>query len=354
MVVRKQKKKKTGYKLIITALFIILVLLAIKGWQLYRNVEEPNVNLGGKNCSFIYIPTGADYKDVVNILYSGNLIINRSTFEWMAEKKNYAGNVKPGRYKISEGMSNNALLNLLRSGKQEPVRLVFNKIRTKADFAGIIHEQIEADSAKLVHLMMDKRFLGKINKNVETVMCLFIPNTYEFYWNTSAEKFINRMSKEYNRFWNPKRLDKAKAAGLTPDQIITLASIVEEESTKEDEKPALAGVYLNRLKKGMRLQADPTVRFAIGDFEVKRILNKHLDFDSRYNTYKYAGLPPGPICLPSINTIDAVLNFEKHDYLYFCAKDDFSGYHAFAKTLQQHNQNAAKYRKALNRNRIYR
>jgi UPF0755 protein len=184
-------------------------------------------------------------------------------------------------------------------------------------------------------------------------MTLFIPNTYEFYWNTSADKFIERMYVEYKHFWSKSRLNKAQKIKLTPEQVIILASIVEEETIKDDEKPTVAGVYLNRLHKNIRLQADPTVRFAVGDFEIKRILNKHLKIDSPYNTYKYAGLPPGPICIPTISSIDAVLNYKKHDYLYFCAKDDFSGYHAFAKTLKQHNINATKYRKALNKNRIY-
>jgi UPF0755 protein len=287
-------------------------------------------------------------------LYDNNFIINRASFEWVAEKKGYADKVKPGRYELKEGMSNNALVNLLRSGKQSPVKLVFNKIRTKALFAGIISRQIEADSTKILELLNNKKFLSEFGLKPETAICLFIPNTYEFYWNTDAKAFVRRMHTEYEKFWTKNRREKARNLELSQEQVITMASIVEEETTKKDEKAKVAGVYYNRIHKGMRLQADPTVRFAVGNFEIKRILNKHLQIDSPYNTYQHSGLPPGPICIPTISSIDAVLNLEKHKYLYFCAKADFSGYHAFAKTLQEHNQNAAKYRKALNKNRIYR
>lgn len=340
--------------------FLIILIIGgvgfslLKTYQLYQGVKEPNVNLNGKKAAYIYIPSDADYKDVTNILYKSNLIINRASFEWVAEKKNYANHVKPGKYKIQPDMSNNALVNLLRSGRQVPVKLVFNKVRVKERFASIIANQIEMDSASLVDKLYDATFLKKYDKNVETAMTLFIPNTYELYWNTTADDFVERMFVEYERFWSKSRVKKASQLNMTPEEVTILASIVEEETIKIDEKPAVAGVYLNRLRKRMRLQADPTVRFAVGDFEIKRILNKHLEIDSPYNTYRHAGLPPGPICIPTISSIDAVLNYDKHNYIYFCAKDDFSGYHAFAKTLKQHNQNAKKYRAALNRNRIYR
>jgi len=330
-----------------------VIFISIKLYNLYLGINEPNVNLNGNKSTYIYIPTGANYNDVTNILYKHNLIINRSSFEWVAEKKNYINHIKPGRYKIKSKMSNNALVNLLRSGKQEPINLVFNKIRTKERFAGIISNQIEADSTSILNRLNDSDYLKKYNKNKATAMSLFIPNTYELYWNTSTDKFINRMYIEYKKFWNKARLNKAKKLNMSPTDIIILASIVEEETIKNDEKPTVAGVYINRLHKNIRLQADPTVRFAIGDFEVKRILNKHLKIDNPYNTYKYNGLPPGPICIPTISSIDAVLNYKHHNYLYFCAKDDFSGYHSFAKTLKEHNKNASKYRSALNKNKIY-
>lgn len=352
---RKSKKRSNKiFRYLFTILVLLLIFGAFKVYQLYRQIEDPNINLSGKKSAYIYIPTGANYKTVTNILYENNYIVNRASFEWVAEKKGYANKVKPGRYQLKEGMSNNALVNILRSGRQAPVKVVFNKVRTKERFAGIIASQLEADSVKLLELLNDEKFLADYGLNKETAVCLFIPNTYEFYWNTDAREFVERMHKEYVKFWNKSRLQKAEKLELSPQEIITLASIVEEETTKSDEKPIMAGVYYNRIKKGMRLQADPTVRFALGDFEVKRILNKHLEIDSPYNTYRKAGLPPGPICIPSISTIDAVLDLQHHKYLYFCAKDDFSGSHVFAKTLQQHNQNAAKYRRALNKNRIYR
>lgn len=352
-----RKKKRSGgflKKLIITIFICAIAFGGYKIYSLYQGIKSPNVNLDGKREVYIKIPTGANYHDVTNILYENNYIVDRAAFEWVAEKKNYHNHVKPGRYKIAQGMSNNQLVNLLRSGRQVPVRLVFNKVRTKERFAGIIAEQIEADSLTILRLLNNERFLKTYNFNKYTAMCMFIPNTYEFYWNTSAKAFIERMYNEYERFWTDERLRKAEQLKLSQCEVIIMASIVEEETTKNSEKSRVAGVYYNRLQKRMRLQADPTVKFAVGDFTIKRILNKHLQYQSPYNTYRNAGLPPGPICLPSITTITAVLNLEHHQYLYFCAKEDFSGFHVFAKTLRQHNLNAAKYRQALNRERIYR
>lgn len=315
---------------------------------------EPNVNLNGSDIEYIYIPSGSTYNDVVELLSKTGFLMHVESFKWVAEKKNYPNSVKAGKFKIKDGMNNNVLVNLLRSGKQEPVRLIFNKVRTKDRFSGIIANQIEADSTEILKALTNEQYLVKYDKNLATAMSLFIPNTYEFWWNTDTDGFMDRMYKEYNRFWNDSRKDKAKKLNMSADQIITLASIVEEETNKNDEKNRLAGVYINRLVKGYRLQADPTLKFAHNDFEIKRVLDRHKKINSPYNTYKYYGLPPGPICIPSISSIDAVLNHEKHNYLYFCAKDDFSGYHVFAKTLNEHNRNAYKYHRALNKRRIYR
>lgn len=246
-------------------------------------------------------------------------------------------------------MSNNELINLLRSGHQTPVNLVFNKLRIKSQLAGKVAKQLEADSTSIMHLINNPVFLTKYDLDTSNVMAVFIPNTYEFFWNTNAEQFFDRMYSEYQRFWTDTRKEKQRKTKLTPIEVVILASIVEEESNKNAEKPTISGVYLNRLKKQIPLQADPTIKFALGNFEIKRVLKKHLEVNSPYNTYKNRGLPPGPICLPSIATIDAVLNFENHKYLYFCAKDDFSGYHVFSNTLQQHNQNAIRYQKALSK-----
>lgn len=354
MVAKKKKESGLLKRVLLTVLLLIVIIIGYKGFQIYQEIKRPNVTLKGKEVEFLYIPTGSVYEDVTAILYENEIILDKTSFEWVAKKKNYPANVKPGKYKISKGMSNEALVNMLRSGNQHPVKVVFNNIRTKDKLAGIISRQIEADSVKILRLLNNNQFLQKYKLTKETAMCLFIPNTYELYWNTSAEEFIDRMYKEYQKFWNTDRLNKAKAINKTPVEVITIASIVQEETNNNDEKPKLAAVYLNRLKKGMRLQACPTVKFALNDFEIKRILTKHLETESPYNTYTNDGLPPGPICIPSISTIDAVLKNVKHNYLYFCAKDDFSGTHAFASTLEQHNQNAAKYQKALNENKIYR
>lgn len=342
---------KTITRILLYSLIVASAIGLFMAYGVYSDIKLSNVKLNNDG-ELIQIPSGAVYADVKLLL--SDYLIDLESFEWVAEKKNYPNAVKAGRYKIINGMSNNDLINLLRSGNQEVVRLVFNKVRTKDVFSGIIAKQIEADSISILNLLNDAEFLTSLEKNAETAMTLFVPNTYEFFWNTSASQFIKRMAKESSRVWNEKRLKKAEKLNLSPNEVFILASIVEEETIKGDELAKVAGVYINRLNRGMRLQADPTVRFALGDFEIKRILNRHLTIDSPYNTYKVNGLTPGPICLPSLKTIDAVLDYEKHKYLYFCAKADFSGYHAFAKNLIQHNKNAKAYQQALNKNRIYR
>ncbi|MBT5090033.1 MAG: endolytic transglycosylase MltG, partial [Flavobacteriales bacterium] len=231
----------------------------------------------------------------------------------------------------------------------------FNNLRNKEQLAGKIASQIEADSLSIIKYITDTTFLNKLKLNTDNVACLFIPNTYEFYWNTSVEGFVNRMVKEYSDFWNSNRKKKAAEIKFNYYQVAVLASIVEkEQSIKKDERPEIAGLYLNRLKKRMKLESDPTLIFALGDFTIKRVLNKDKKVDSPYNTYKNKGLPPGPICIPSINAIDAVLNASEHNYIFMCAKEDFTGYHNFAKTYAKHLINARKYQKALNKREIMR
>ena len=252
-------------------------------------------------------------------------------------------------------MSNNDLVNLLRSGKQSPVKLTFNTIRTYEDLAGKVANQIEADSISLLKALRNPDLANKYGFSTATFFTLFIPNTYEFYWNTSAEEFIQRMAREYKSFWNESRRAKAKAIGLSQSEVAILASIVQaEQMSHPDERPKVAGLYLNRLKRGMRLQSDPTLVFAIGDFSINRVLNQHKSIQSPYNTYLYSGLPPGPINLPELSSLEAVLNPEQHSYLYMCAKADFSGYHHFSKTLSQHNVYAKEYQRELNRRKIMR
>jgi UPF0755 protein len=344
-----------GHKLIKIILFFLLFIFLIVGiWGIdtYKKAYVANVRLK-KKFHYIYIPTGATYEDVLAILKKENILLNIQTFNWCAERKNYTKHIYPGRYKIKNRMTNNRLITMLRSGLQDPVKLTFNNIRFLEQLAKRISEQIEADSASIMKLFHDKEFIGKYGFDYNTVKGMYIPDTYEFWWNTDANGFFIRMNKEYEKFWNDVRMKKSKDMGLSRNEVSTLASIIEEETRKEDEKQRMTGVYMNRLEKGIRLQADPTIKYAMGNFNIKRVLKNHLDIESPYNTYKYAGLPPGPIRIPSIKSINAVLNYEKHEYLYFCAKDDFSGYHVFAKTLSQHNKNARLYQRALSRRKIY-
>ena len=322
--------------------------------RLYNDVYQPNITLNEKSEQFIYIPTNSKFSDVVRILSDEGLLIDKNSFEWVAERKNYRYNIKAGRYFINRELNNNELINLLRSGMQIPVKVTFNHLRTKEQLVGKISTKIEVDSIAIINQLSDTTFLIETGLNNDNVSCLFIPNTYEFYWNTSATEFLNKMQKEYDKFWNNERLKKAATIGLTKFEVSALASIVEMESYKKEERPIIARLYLNRLKKGMKLQSDPTIIFAIGDFTIRRVLTKDLKIDSPYNTYLHKGLPPGPICLPSINAIDAVLNASKNDYLFMCAREDFSGYHNFAKTSKEHSKNARKYRRALNKRKIMR
>jgi UPF0755 protein len=336
---------------------IIFLLLLIAGASavimMYNRIWRDNINASAGEPIEIYIPTGSDFSDVYQIFREMDILRDTSSFRWVAIKKNYPRHVNPGRYMIQGRPGNNKLVEMLRAGLQEPVRVVFNNIRTPEQFAGIIGEQIEPDSVDILNVFTDDEMLANNRLNRETVLGVFIPNTYEMYWNTSAELFLERMVREYRVFWNENRLSKARKIGLEPMEVMTLASIVDEESYFESEEARIAGLYVNRLKKGIRLQADPTVKYAAGDMNMTRVLRKHTQIESPYNTYRHSGLPPGPIVIPSISAIDAVLDYERHKYLYMCAREDFSGYHNFANTLSQHNKNARSYQNALNRRKIF-
>ena len=270
----------------------------------------------------------------------------------MAVKMNYPSHIKPGRYLLKDGMSNRELLGMLRSGKQVPVELILQNGRFKTKLASDLSKQIEPDSLSILRFLNDDIFLSRFGFNSQTILAMFIPNTYEFYWNTSVDEVFDKIHIEYKKFWNESRTKRSNDIGLNPIEVSILASIVEEETVKNDEKPTIAGLYINRINKGMMLQADPTVRFALGNFGIKRVWGKYTSIDSPYNTYRNLGLPPGPICIPSIASIDAVLNYKQSEYIYMCAKEDFSGHHNFARTLEQHNINAQKYQKALNKARV--
>lgn len=299
------------------------------------------------------INSNSVYKNVVDQLYEERVINDALSFGFVAKILGYQDAVKPGLYQIEPKMNNLQLVRMLRSGQQTPVRVTFNTVRTQDDLAEKITVNLEVSKEQFLELLQDSVYIRKFGFEEETVMSMFIPNTYEFWWNTSAEELFERMHKEYQSFWTEARSQKAQDLGLSKEEVSTLASIVQAESQKSDERPRIAGVYLNRLRIGMPLQADPTLVFAAGDFSIKRLTAKQMAIDSPYNTYKYAGLPPGPINLPDINSLDAVLNFEKHNYLYFCAKEDFSGYHSFAVGYEEHLSNARRYQRALNAANIY-
>ncbi|MEO0471905.1 MAG: endolytic transglycosylase MltG [Bacteroidota bacterium] len=330
-----------------------LILGLFVGFRYYQKIFSANVMTPEAKAVDFFVPTGADYRQIGQKLLEEKLISDPEAFHWVAEQMNYPRHVKPGRYILTDGMSTRELIQLLRSGRQTPVKYSFVKFRNKEQLAAHTAKQLEMSERDLLDVMNDSEFLGKHNGlTPSTAMTVFIPNTYELYWNVSAKEFFERMFKEYKRFWNEERNAKRKKFGLNRLEVMTLASIVEEETNQNDEKTRVAGVYLNRIRKRMPLQADPTVKFAVGDFTLRRILNKHLQVDSPYNTYLYPGLPPGPICTPSIPSIDAVLNGERHAYYYFCAKIDGSGYHKFSETIREHEAYANQYRQMLNQRGI--
>nr|WP_321236620.1 endolytic transglycosylase MltG [uncultured Psychroserpens sp.] len=344
-------------KKILWAIALIgLIGAAIFAYFIYDAMMSPNTNFDNDE-AYIYVATDASYSEVRAQLEP--LLEDIDAFDALAARKKYTKYLIPGRFVIKKGMSNNDIINSIRSNNI-PIKLSFNNQETIAKLAGRISTQIEADSTALLAAMTDETFFSNSGFSKATALGMYIPNSYEFFWNTSAEDFRNRMLKEYNRFWNDNRNARAKAIGLSRDEVIALASIVQKETAKVDERPRVAGVYLNRLKVGMPLQADPTVIFAIrnksGDFNqiIKRVLYKDLEIDSPYNTYKYSGLPPGLIAMPDISSINAVLNSEKHDYYYFVVNVENFGYHKFAKTLAQHNRNKQEYIRWINQKGINR
>ncbi len=350
-----KKKSLRVIKTVSWSLVIVLAIAAVTGgYLLYRKVYKPNVSITDeKRPRYLCIPTGSGLEDVLRLLSQQQLLLDVKSFRWTAEQMKYTdGSVKPGRYLLKPGMSNKSLITLLRSGKQTPVQLIFNNIRTKEQLAQRISEQIEAPASALLNLMNDPDYTKQIGFTPENILAFFIPDTYEFYWNTSSDQFLKRMKKEYDKFWTDSLKQKAKDIGFTPVQVSVLASIVQQETRRDDEKSAIAGVYINRYKKGWRLEADPTLVFALGDYSVNRVLSAYKEIDSPYNTYMYTGLPPGPICLPTAISLNAVLNYTPHHYMYFCAKEDFSGHHCFATTYDQHLLNARRFQKALDRRGI--
>ncbi|WP_297691035.1 endolytic transglycosylase MltG [uncultured Eudoraea sp.] len=341
-------------------LLIIVLLGLIAGgafaYLIYNALFTPNTAFNNKE-AYIYVPTGSSYDELKNLI--APLLSDMGTFEAVAKQKKYIDYIKPGKYILKKGMNNNEIINTLRSNNV-PVNVSFNNQETFEKLAGRISSQIEADSISLVKAFADSVFLQENGFTADTSLSFFIPNSYEFFWNTSASEFRDRMLKEYIRFWNDDRIKKAEMLNLTQIQVISLASIVQKETAKVNERPRVAGLYLNRLNKNMLLQADPTVIYALKreldnfDTIIKRVLYKDLELNSPYNTYKYAGVPPGPITMPDISSIDAVLNPEKHEYYYMVADVEDFGYHKFAKNLSQHNRNKTQYIRWINEQKINR
>lgn len=309
-------------------------------------------NITSKDSGIIYVEKNSDIQSIVDTLQKKGYIKNEKSLLITAQLKKYTSNLKSGRYKLKGISSNAELIDLLRSGQQEAVNFTFNNIRTMEQFANMVSTQLDIEANTITKLSDSLEFVHQLGFTKETFIGMFIPNTYKIYWNTSATDFMKRMSSEYNKFWTA-RHEKIEKVGLTAMDVMILASIIEEETTNIDEYPIVAGVYMNRLNKNIPLAACPTLKFAWNDFTLRRILNKHLEIESPYNTYKYQGLPPGPVRMPSITVIDAVLNYQKHDYLFFCAKSDFSGRHHFSKTLREHNEYARQYHAELNKRKIY-
>jgi UPF0755 protein len=308
---------------------------------------------GSAKEAYLYIPTGADFKTVVDSLEKNKIVHDNLSFSFVSKLLKYQENVKAGRYKIKAGSNNLDVIRKLKSGNQDPLNVTFNSVRTKEDLAVKLSAKLQPRSVELLKLLNDQIFAQKFNLDTNTIISLFIPNTYQFYWTVSAEEIFEKMHRENKKFWNEERLAKAKALGLSKEQVMIVASIVEAETNMNDEKPTIAGVYLNRFQQGWPLQADPTVKFALRDFAIKRILHVHQECDSPYNTYKYSGLPPGPINIPSISSIDAVLNCEKHDYMFFVADFTRPGYHKFTSDYRQHVNSANKYRRTLDKRQIF-
>ena len=344
---RTKRAKRTFIRRVM-ALFVVLLLAA--GFWAYRMVLASNFSI--KETTYVYVDSQKNFNDLCNQLKDSASCKSLASFKQLAYLIGYPDKMKTGRYAIEPGTGNLRLLKNLIGGLQSPIRITFNNIRLRTDLAQRLDDQLMVTKDELLTRFADSTYCAELSFTTETIQCMFIPNTYELYWDITPDNFMKRMQKEYKAFWTADRLAKAAKIGITPVQVSVLASIVEEETAKADEMGMVAGLYLNRLQINMPLQADPTVKYAVGDVTLKRIMFEHLQVESPYNTYKHTGLPPGPIRVPSIKGINAVLNHDQHNYIYMCAKEDFSGRHNFASTLAEHAKNANRYRAELNRRQI--
>lgn len=342
-------------KVIYIIIFVLISIGGVGGIYLYKIFYESNT-LFNDEYVFVKIPTNSTENQLLDSI--GKHVKDLSKFSKAANYKDYFSNIKPGRYKLENGFNNNQIINSLRSNNV-PIKITYNNIETFDQLIKRISERIEADSLSLSNVFYEKKFLDDLGLDSESVFSLFIPNTYEFFWNTSAIQFRERILKEFDRFWNDSRIEKSKKVNLNPIEVMTLASIVQKETPKVDERPTIAGVYLNRLEKNMKLQADPTVVYTIKkrdgfDTRIRRVLYKDLRIKSPYNTYVYRGLPPAPIVTPDISAIEAVLNPQKHSFIYFVADVSNPGYHLFSRTNAEHNRKKRQYTNWLKKNRIRR
>ncbi len=338
-------KIQKEYILICSVLVFIVAFFMLRSG--YRTLFKSNTKDG---IGYLYVPTGASYNQLLDSLEALDRIVNIRSFKRVAKFEKLEASIKPGRYKIEEGMGNREIVRAIKFGWQTPTKItIAGNIRTKEKLASIISRKIESDSLTVLSQLRDSSFIDSLGFNSYTFMSMFLPNTYEVYWTITPKELAIKLKNEYDRFWSEDRVRKAKSIGLSPVEVITLASIVSEESNLKAEQPRIAGVYINRLHNKIPLQADPTIKFALNDPSIKRILFKHLQIKSPYNTYKNQGLPPGPIVIPGLSTIDAVLDYERHNYRYFCAKPTLDGSHSFAATLAEHNKNARAYQKAISK-----
>ena len=339
MVAAKKKRSRSLFVLFII-FFVVLLLSLFK-------VFGPNTGTFTQG-EYLYIHTGSDYEKVKDALQGGGFVSDMLSFDLLAKAAKIPTHIHPGKYLVKQGMSNYSIIRMLHAGRQTPVKIVINKLRTKHDLITLLSANLEADSFSLTQLLHDPDYLSQFGLDTNTAMCLVLPDTYDFFWNTTADKALRKIERNYSKFWDDTRKQQAHDHNLTPVKAIILASVVDEETNINEDKPNIASVYLNRIRIGMKLEADPTVKFAMGDFTIRRIKGAMLQNPSPYNTYIYLGLPPGPICTPSVSSIQAVLEAPKTNYLYFCAKEDFSGRSNFASTYDQQLKNAHAYQKALN------
>ena len=343
---------KTIFRIFTIISFLIIALIATFGYKVFF---KSNTSFS-EDFVYVYVNSGSSQDEMISSISS--YIIDVESFIKAAKTKKYLENIKAGRFIIHKGDGNNKIINSLRS-KNIPLNITFNNIQTIQEFSGYISKKIEADSMSLIESFTDENFLKSLNLTQESVLSLFLPNTYEFFWNTSADNFREKMVREFNNFWNENRIEKAKKIGLNPVEVSVLASIVQKETPKVDERPTIAGVYLNRLSKRMKLQADPTIVYVIKrkdgfDKKIRRVLYKDLRIKSPYNTYLNKGLPPGPIVTPDFSAIEAVLNPSSHNFIFFVADVSNPGYHLFSRTLVEHNRKKRQYTKWLKENRIKR